>query len=288
MILRALLRPAVRRSSGNFCPRTSRVRTALFAFVGMLIVSSQGLAQMRTPDANLIQADPIAAALAAHGATAESVQRLQLTGVSRSARGTELITISASLDGSLRVDYGRPITRTYRNTAAGATEVVEGKPVSFKPPQVGAFAQLDMLAVFGIRHLAGSAVQRTVEGTGQAADRTFMKARAVTGRHKVVLGRDIADGARVQVDTQTGVVLEITRDLLAENSVALSIPAGFRFKDYRLVEGIYFPFQIERVLNNNVVETISLDAVDLHPAFDSDWFKTPHPPRPANLRRIQR
>lgn len=265
---------------------TTLFRVVLLSFA--ILMALPGLGQMRAVDTSLIQTDPIAAALAAHGPAIDTVQRLQLTGVSRSARGTELITISASLEGTLRVEYGRPATRTYLSTTKGATEVIEGKPVVFKPPQVGAFAQLDLLAVFGIRHFGASAVQRTVVGTGQIGDRTFIDARAVTGRRRVVLGREIADSVSVKVDSQTGVVLEITRDLYAENSVEFSIPAGFRFKDYRLVDGIYMPFEIERVLNNNVVETIALDAVDLHPVFATNFFNRPTASRPVNLRRVQR
>ena len=265
---------------------STSLRISLFSFLGILL-AVPCLAQMRAVDASQVQTDPIAAALTAHGATVESVQRLQLTGVSTSTRGTELITISGALDGSVKVEYGRPATRTYLGTPKATTEMVDGK-LRFKPPQVGAFAQLDLLAVFGIRHFGASTVQRTVQGSGQIGDRTFITARAVTGRQRNVLGRDIADTASVKIDTQTGVVLEIMRDLYAENSVEYSIPAGFRFKDYRLVDGIYMPFQIERVLNNKVVETIALDAVDLHASFATDFFKTPQSPRRENVRRIER
>jgi hypothetical protein len=241
----------------------------LFMAIGGLPVSAQ------------LETDPLVGALTKHSLQSlVTIVRLKMTGQSTTAKGTEPITISASLGDSdrdsIRIDYGQPISRTYLNTPRGAVEIINQRPLP-KPQHVGAFAQLDLLSVFGIQHLALPAVRRTNEGTTSVSGRTAVQIRAVTDRTKTYLRRTLADDVTVRIDQASGLMAEIVRKQFAEGSLDISFTSGFRFLDYRNVNDVFLPFRIERVMNGTVRETITLDSIELNAALASGLFSTPRP-----------
>jgi hypothetical protein len=155
-----------------------------------------------------------------------------MTGLSTKAERSEPVTISAEWDaqgmGSIRLDYGQPVVRTYLNTPKGSTELVEKRPPVHHPSHVGVFAQLDMLSVFGVSRLAGVGVERSLPAATIVAGRASDAVRARTAQVKTVYRRAVADDVTVQVDRGTGLVAEITRLQFAERNLDISFHAGFR------------------------------------------------------------
>lgn len=216
--------------------------------------------------------DAIVNALAAHGGAAvNTVNTIQITGTSTVGTTNQPVTISASFDGNVRFDYGTPVTRSYVNNPQGAFEVINGVP-RWKQAHVGAFAQLDMLGVFGIRHLALAGVQRTVQSPGLVNGRATNRMKAQTGRNRVNYRRTYTDDTDVHVDQATGLVLEITRTHMAERDMDLKFVAGFRFANYQTVNGLQLPFQIQRVMDGVVRETITVQNIQLNPTFPANFF----------------
>jgi hypothetical protein len=66
-----------------------------------------------------------------------------------------------------------------------------------KAPHDGAYTELDMLSVFGIRHLAAGP-QKTLAGPGAVSGRATQKVRTATGRQQVHYGRKVVDEAEIQ------------------------------------------------------------------------------------------
>ena len=96
----------------------------------------------------------VAAAMQAHGSqSVEAAQTIVIRGSSTSGEITQAITITAAMDGRLRLDYGDPPSRSIVTTNAGQFEIVDGsyRP---KPAHAGLYAQLDLLSILGARHLA--------------------------------------------------------------------------------------------------------------------------------------
>jgi hypothetical protein len=238
------------------------------ALLGLLLVGMPLSAQ---------EQDPLLRAIAVHGGSAvETIVRIQMRGQSSNGQP---VTISASLVGndanSLRVDYGRPIAKSFINTPQGAVEVTTGGRTVWKPTHVGAFAQLDILSVLGIQHLATPLVQRTIRGTDVVEGRASTRVGALTERTKKVFRRTVTDGVDVLVDQASGVVVEIIRRQPTEKNLDATFLAGFRFSDYRTVQGILLPYRIQRVMNGVVVETMTFDTIDLNPPLTNTFFKAP-------------
>jgi hypothetical protein len=230
--------------------------------------------------------DRIGAAVEAHGGVRlATVASVQMRGRSVRGGGATPVAISASFvgvdAGSLRVDYGTPVERSFYNTPKGAAEAVAGQPTVFKPAQVGLFAQFDILAGLGIQHLTAPSVQRSGGEPSLVNGRASNKVRAVTGRSKMLYRRGVADDLDVDLDAETGLVAAITRRQIAEGTMDLTFLAGFRFSDYRQVQGLWMPFRIDRVLDGVVRESIQLDSVDLNAPLSSGFFEPP----PNDYRR---
>jgi hypothetical protein len=242
--------------------------------LGIAVVLAMGSVRAGAQEPN-----PLVTARTAHGGPAlEWVAQIQMRGHS-SVGGGGPITISASLNGrdadSLRVDYGQPVTRSFFNTPKGAAERIGAGPTVWKPKHVGAFAQLDILSALGIGHLASARAQYVVRGTSVVEGRPVVEVRAVTERTKTVTRRVMADEADVRVDQETGRVVEILRRQRSEQSMDVGFTAGFRFSDYRAVQGLLLPFRIERVLDGVVRETILLDSIELNPPVTPAFFEAP-------------
>jgi hypothetical protein len=157
------------------------IRASIVAFV--LSGAPLLLAQTPTPDTLFT-----AAQLAHGGAAVTGVDRIRLTGRSTIDGGAaQAIAITAGLDGRLRVDYGDPVQRSIITTTAGRSEIRNAKKTA-KPAHDGAYSQLDLLSIFGIRHLA-LAASRTTLGPGSINGRATYRVRAATGREIQPYGR---------------------------------------------------------------------------------------------------
>lgn len=227
--------------------------------------------------------DPVAEAVLRHGGSQlYAVLRLRMEG--QSVTGTaapEPVRIAAALEagdtGSLRLDYGQPVRRSYVNASNGAGQILDGHPAA-KRGHVGTYAQLDMLSALGILHLAKPGVQRSLPQPSVVAGRPSAKVHTVTGRSKTFYLRPVTDEAEVQVDAETGLVAQILRRHYAEKSLDVSFLAGFRFSDYRTVEGLLLPFRIERIMDGAVREVLSLNTITINPALEPDLFAVPRAP----------
>src|SRR5437867_411459 len=178
------------------------------------------------------------------GAAVRAVTRLKIEGQTSGANGTMPIVIQGDLAGSVRLDYGNPVTRSIINTPTGSTEIINGK-VRRKPPHVGAFAQLDLLSIFGLLRLDGGRVTWTDLGLATVGGRATLGRRADTGQTKELLRRVIRDQTDIRFDVGTGLVSSITRTHYAENSLDFSMPVTFVFSDDRVVSSIVVPFRID-------------------------------------------
>jgi hypothetical protein len=230
--------------------------------------------------------DLIDAALARHGGASRliAVLRIRMNGHSVVGNATEPVTISASIEanetGNVRIDYGQPVTRSYVNTPTGSFELTRGSQRGLrKSPHVGAFAQLDILSALGIQHLARPGVQRSTAEPAAVAGRPSQKVRVITPRSKTVYRRILSDDTEVQIDQETGLVVEIQRRHYAEKSLDVSFMSGFRFSAYREIEGVILPYRIDRVMEGAVRETITVDRIEINPGFIPDLFVAPRPAR---------
>lgn len=215
--------------------------------------------------------DAFTTAIEAHGGAAlAAVQSLTLRGQSNLGGKNQPVTISVALAGKLRIDYGQPVVRTEVSTPDGGFRTVQGKTASLARHS-GAYAQLDMLSVFGILHLA-IGIEKTARGAGIVAGRATARVNAVTGRDQMQYRRTIKDEAEVQFDTETGLVAAISRTQYADESLDLSFVLTTTFSDYRPHGGFVFPFKINRYIDGVLRETITLESIEINPVFAPEAF----------------
>jgi hypothetical protein len=213
------------------------------------------------------------AAQAAHGGDAalKAVKTIRIKGHSVIDKGAaQPISISASLDGQIRLDYGQLVTRSIVTTNTGHFEVRGGRKFA-KPPHDGAFAQLDMLSVFGIQHLAGA---KTVTYTGAASivGTPTQRVHAATGQSLKEYNRQIQDEADVDFDAKTNEVAAITRQQFASDSLDRAFRMMNTFSNYKTVNGLSLPFRIDRYVDDRLRETITIDSIEINPVFPSTLF----------------
>lgn len=214
---------------------------------------------------------PYERALEAHGgAIVLSVQNLAIHGQSTRGGKPQPVTISASLDGKLRVDYGKPVVQTEVFTAGGNFSVNSGAK-RWKAPHAGAYAQLDLLSIFGVLHLAAAPQQSALE-PAVVAGRTSDRVKAVTGRSKLVYRREIKDEADVVFDRETGLIAAISRQQFADESLDLSFQLTTTFSDYRPEGGMALPHKIVRFVDGQAIEEITVESVEINPAFEREFF----------------
>ena len=211
-------------------------------------------------------------AFAAHGPNAAEgiIQTLRITGTSKTATGSQPFTFSASLDGQVRLDYGRPVTRSRVTTPSGHFEV-RGNQVRPMPAHVNLYGQLDLLSVFAIRRFAVGTPEPL--GTGAVEGRSSVRYRAHSGREQIQYLRRLSDDLDVDFDRQTGLVAAVTRTLYADNSLDLPFTRSYLFADHRNIGDLIFPFRIQMAINGRVVETFLIDAVERNPVFQSRIFE---------------
>jgi hypothetical protein len=229
--------------------------TLLFAFfVAAPLTVSAAAAQ--------VLSDPFARAIEAHGGAAlQVVQTLILHGKSHQGSVVQTIKISASLAGKLRVDYldfGQKITRTEVSALDSNYRRVGDRTV-WLAPHAGAYAQLDLLSVLGILHLANG-IEKTVMGDGVVEGRSTGHVKVVTGREQMQYRRRVKDEAEVHFDTATGWVAAISHIQYAEESLDLPFTLTTTFSDYRPEAGFLLPFKISRYVNGILRETFTVDA----------------------------
>ncbi|HEY2381431.1 MAG TPA: hypothetical protein VGK48_09670 [Terriglobia bacterium] len=216
--------------------------------------------------------------IAAHGgAAAAAVGTIQILAHHTVRGATESVKISANVtDGEFRVDYGQPVTRS---------EVVPGVKSGVAPYElsngnrrnkqgfVGLFAQLDMLSVLGIQPFTGVEAQVANVGSATLNGRPVTRLQVVSGRKQTYYSRVLPDQAEIQIDAATGLVVGISRVLSAEQNLDHTFQRTYVFSDFRTVNGLVFPFQIERHADGALQDTLIVDTVQLNPVFTTDLFR---------------
>jgi hypothetical protein len=214
--------------------------------------------------------DPLVRSVEAHGGGALSaVQSLRLRAQSDTGSKPQPVTISSSMDGKLRIDYGQPVHRTDISTAEGTLAVRGGNPTW--STHAGAYAQLDLLSVFGILHLA-QGIEKTSLPPATVSGREADRIRVATGRGKTVYRRPLKDEAEVSVDKATGLVSAISRTQYADESLDLAFTLTTTFSDYRAEAGFLFPFKISRYVNGVLREIFTVESIEINPAFAPETF----------------
>ncbi len=242
-------------------------------FYGLLIILAATAAGQAQP-----QAASLSGAVAAHGGGAvAAVQTIQILAHHSVLGQTEAVRISSDvIDGAARFDYGDPVTRS---------EVVPGVSAGIAPYElangirrnrqafVGLFAQLDVLSVLGIQQFTGARAQLTNVGTASVNGRTVTRLQVTSGRTQTHYFRVLPDQAEVLIDGATGLVSGISRVLSAEQNLDHTFQRTYVFSDFRNVNGLVFPFQIERHMDGALMDTLIVDSVQLNPVFTTDLFR---------------
>ena len=211
-------------------------------------------------------------ALLAHGGAAlGAVRTIRITGQSTTKEGVQPITLSASIDGELRIDYGNPVTRSRVTDAEGTFEERNGER-KYSSAHDGLFATLDWFSVLGIRHFA-TGLRRTSLGSSAIIDRPTRKVRAATGLEQSHYDRTIQDEVDVDFDVETGFVAAISRRQFSARSLDHPFVLTTAFSDYRHVGDMVLPYAIGRSIGGNLRETITVDSIEINPSFTPGIFE---------------
>jgi hypothetical protein len=212
-------------------------------------------------------------ALQAHGAAALATLRtVTLHGQSVLGTVRKPVTIYGDVTGRVRFDYGLPVERSMVLTSQGMMQVDNGK-VSFPPPHVAAFAQLDMLGVVGLSALSGLPTHYTPLSGGAVKGKPTERLNADSGRSQVHYRRTITDAVDVDMDSATGLVAQIARKQYSDRNLDLSFICTWTFSDQRTVNGLVLPFLIEKAIDGRLLETITVETVELNTPFATDLFE---------------
>src|SRR6185369_1613862 len=131
---------------------------------------------------------------------------------------------------------------------------------------VARFAGLDWLSILGLRRLDIGAPSWADLGTGIDNGRTILRSRVATSQELRQYGRVLKDEFEIDFDVQTGLVSSVQQQQYADNSLDLVFPVVHKFSDYRNTNGVILPFRIEKYVQNRLVETITVNAIQLNPA----------------------
>jgi hypothetical protein len=247
--------------------------TSIARLVILLLVLVSTATTIQAQTASAASNATLIDAITRHGGNAvRAVTSIRMQGQSVSRGVATPIVLSADLSGSLRLDYGNPVTRSTINTPTGSKEILAGR-MRLKPAHIGVFGQLDLLSVFGLKRLESSSVSWTDLGPATVEGRSVTALRADTGQSKEQYRRILRDQLEVRFDTQTGLLSGVTRTHYGENSLDVAVPVTFVFSDHRTISGIVFPFRIDVYLNTSLVETITVTNVELNPALSSGIFE---------------
>ena len=216
----------------------------------------------------------ISASLTAHGgAQLLQVLTVRLRGKSTLGKIEEPMVVSASMEGSSRIDYGQPVTRSLVTTPVGSFEVRDGQR-RYRPPHSGAYTGLDLFSVLSIRNTFANGANRGVVGMQTLNGREVFRAHVGTDRQQVHYGRVLKDEADIDLDVATGLVAAVHRRGHADEDLNLTFVDSYTFADYRDVNGIQLPFKIERYFNGRLEETITVDSFEINPIFDRGHFES--------------
>jgi hypothetical protein len=219
--------------------------------------------------------DALSASLNTHGGEpVRQMLSIRLTGTATDRLGAaQPFTVSSSLDGSTRIDYGSPATRSLITTPRARFDIVD-TGIKGRPGHAGLYAQLDVFGVFAARSKSGAGKDRGVIGPGELNGRTTLRIRAGTDSQKTFYGRAVEDELDIEFDQQTGLIAAIHRAGYADESLDLKFVSTYAFSDYRRVQdSMWLPFRISRYLDGQLMETITVDAYDINPALSRDVFE---------------
>jgi hypothetical protein len=215
----------------------------------------------------------LSASLIAHGGMElNEVLRVQMTGTATVGKTSQPITISASLDGSSRTDYGNPATRSIVTTSSGTYEIRDGKTVS-RPAHAMLYEQFDALSILGLRTKYASGADRGLMGNGSVGGRETLRVHAGTDDRKMFYGRRVQDELDAEFDTATGLLAAVHRQGFADDSFDVSFTTSYAFSEYREVQGLMLPFRIDRYLNGKLKETITVSSYTINPALSPSLFE---------------
>ena len=191
--------------------------------------------------------------------------------VSGAANVKTPLTIYGDPGGRVRFDYGSPVARSMVLTSQGMMQVNNGT-VSFPPPHVAAFAQLDMLGVIGVYALESLSPHYTPLPAGEVKGRPTTRLTADSGRQQVHYQRTIADAVDIDLNSSTGLILQLSRKQYSDKNLDLSFICSWTFSDFRMVNGLVLPFLIEKSINGALLETITVESAELNTGFTADLF----------------
>lgn len=210
--------------------------------------------------------------LAAHGGAALSaLHTLRLTGQSTRNGKTQPVTIWAAADGRVRFDYGQPVTHSVVRGVPLPFDIVNGR-LAPKPPHTDAFAQLDLLAPLAVVNYSATNAQLMSLGAMRVGTTGTQGYRVSTSRQQTHYQRIIADTMQMDVEPRTGLLLGVTRQQYAEESLDHPFILSYAFGDHRTVSGVTLPFRIDKSINGIVRETIVISSVQLNPVLSRDLF----------------
>jgi len=215
----------------------------------------------------------LAESLRRHGGNKlNEVLTIRLAGTRKTKTTLEPVVISATMEGSSRIDYGKNAEHSVVTTARGRYDVTKGEKKS-RPGHSGIYAQLDIFSVLGIRNTYGSGDNRGVVGNRELKGNPTVLIHAGKDRQKTFYDRIVKDEADIELDAQTGLLAAVHRVQSADDSLDVQFLTTYTFSDYRNVNGIVLPFLIERYRNTILRETLTVESYDINPIFDRDLFE---------------
>jgi hypothetical protein len=206
------------------------------------------------------------------GSSLNAVNTIRLKGTRKVGDASEPVVISASVEGSARIDVGREVGWSTVTTPTGRYSVRNGKK-EYRPTHSGVFAQLDIFSVLGIRNAYGNGGNRGIVGNREIKGQPTVLVRAGKDREQTFYGRVVKDEVDIEMDAATGLVAAIRRVEYADNNLDKTFLTSRLFSDYRAVEGILLPFRIEEYQGKTLKATFTVDAYDINPVFDRDLFE---------------
>lgn len=239
----------------------------------LVLIVFASVAEAQTAPARQPAETHLAETLRRHGGNKlNEVSTIRLRGTRKAAGVLEPVVISATMEGSSRIDYGRNAERSTVTTADGRYDVREGKK-EYRPSHSGVYAQLDVFSVLGIRNTYGSGGNRGVVGNRELKGTPTILIHAGKDRQQTFYNRVVKDETDIDLDAQTGLVAAVHRVQSADDSLDMRFTTSSVFSDYRNDAGVLLPFRIERYMDGVLRETIVVESYEINPIFDRDLFE---------------
>jgi hypothetical protein len=129
-----------------------------------------------------------------------------------------------------------------------------------------------MLGPVAFRQYQTAATQRTIQDPTTIQGRPAYHLSLNSGQSLDVDRTVIHDVADIYLDATAGLLLGVSRQSRA-NRIQVKYLSAFSFSDYRNVNGLLFPYQIQEYLNGNLQNTITVQSVELNAAVDPQLFR---------------